>query len=376
VLTLNQAVNIPESRITGELGLEQIISGSTFYGSVNVNPGVPQDVTLHFTFHTQVAAINGNVITTTRPINIPTSSFNDIYLRFSMIGLCPAKRFHVGTIEALDSGELVTGTGVPTGTTVQAVLEHTHHADPSHQETKTNIVFLDVPTFITQETHTVNGEQVLVDVVNEDYVDATASTVLTFAYQVFPVQVDAGTPNAWLEEGGSNIIVRFVKPSKTSVPFRMQTGHMQVVNEDIMKGADKQIDRSFSLIYTPTYGDKDIALLERYNGWTEPRSNEMRRERGGPGAFVHSQDSASTILNMNREASSLGFATGVAKAKFASRSNADMTGTDQHIQVELFGLPSRGSQWERTNFFKADTTVNPPLPCVLHQIVIEGVIEE
>ena len=376
VITLNQAINIPESRITGALELEQIINGNTFYGNVTINPGIPQDVTLHFTFHTQVAAINGNVITTTRPINIPTSSFNEIYLRFRIVGVCPAKRFHVGTIEALDSGELVTGTGVPTGTTVQAVREHTHHADPSHVESKTNIVFLSVPTFITQETQEVNGEQVLVDVVNEDYVDATASTVLTFAYQVFPVQTDVGTPNAWLEEGGSNIIIRFVKPSKTSVPFRMQTGHMQVVNEDLIKGADKQIDRSFSLIYTPTYGDKDIALLERYNGWTEPRSNEMRRDRGGPGTFVHSQDSASTILNLNREASSLGFATGVAKAKFASRSNGDMTGTDQHIQVELFGLPSRGSQWERTNFFKADTTVNPPLPCVLHQIVIEGVIEE
>ena len=156
----------------------------------------------------------------------------------------------------------------------------------------------------------------------------------------------------------------------------MQTGHMQIVNEDYIKGADQQIDRSFSLVYTPTYGDKDIALLERYNGWSEPRSNEMRRDRGGPGAFVHQQDSASTVLNMNRESSSLGFATGVAKAKFASRSNGDMTGTDQHIQVELIGKPSRGSQWDRLNFFREDSTVKPPLPCVLHQIVIDGVIEE
>ena len=191
-----------------------------------------------------------------------------------------------------------------------------------------------------------------------------------------PIQYDSLTKTPYLEKGGTRILVRFVKPSQTSVPFRMQTGHMPVINDDVAKKGDQLIDRSFSLIYTPTYGDKEISLIERYNGWQEPRSNEMRRERGGPGTFVHKQDSASTDLNMNRESSSLGFATGVAKAKFASRSNADMTGTDQHIQIELFGKPSRGSKWKRTNFFVPEETVDPPLPCVLHQIVVEGVVED
>ena len=360
VLTLSNTIDIPESRTTGE-----ILST----GIALVNPGVPQDVRLYFYFPTKVTAVNNNTITTNRPINIPTSSFNEIYLRFSMIGTCSATRFHTSENEQIESGELVTGTGVPTGTLVQATLRHAHFADPSHAESVSHILFLTVPPIIGTDS---NG----VPTSTPDFVDATSTTSLTFSYQVVPIQTDVGTLNAWLEEGGTRVLVKFVKPSKTSVPFRMQTGHMQIVNEDYIKGADQQIDRSFSLVYTPTYGDKDIALLERYNGWSEPRSNEMRRDRGGPGAFVHQQDSASTVLNMNRESSSLGFATGVAKAKFASRSNGDMTGTDQHIQVELIGKPSRGSQWDRLNFFREDSTVKPPLPCVLHQIVIDGVIEE
>lgn len=371
ILVLSNTVNIPESRISDTLSSETD-DANTAPGSAGINPGVPQDVRLYFRFDTQVTAINGNTLTTSRPINIPTSSYNEIYLRFRMVGTCSATRFHVGAIQEIESGEAVTGTGVPVGTILQDTLAHSHFADPSHVVSETNIVFFTVPPIIGTEL--VDGVEVPTS--TPDFVDAQDGTVATFSYQAFPVQTDAGTPDAYLELGGTRILCRFVKPSVTSVPFRMQTGHMQVVNEDIVKKGDQLIDRSFSLIYTPTYGDKEIALLERYNAQAEPRSNEMRRERGGPGTFVHSQDSASTKLNMNRESSSLGFATGVAKAKFASRSNGDMTGTDQHIQVELFGQPSRGSQWDRNNFFREDSSIDPPLPCVLHQVIVEGVVEE
>ena len=375
IVTLSNTVDIPESRTTGSEGTDPTggASGGPQSENYNVNPGVPQDVRLYFTFHTQVAAIDGNKLTTTRPINIPTSSFNDIYLRFKIVGTCSATRFHVGEIQAIESGESVTGTGVPTGTILQDTLAHTHFADPSHDVSSTNIIFLTCPPIIGT---TLDDDGNEVPTSTPDHVDATPGASLTFSFQATPVQTDAGTDSAWLELGGTRILVRFVKPSKTSVPFRMQTGHMQVVNEDIAKKGDQLIDRSFSLIYTPTYGNKEVSLLERYNGQSEPRSNEMRRDRGGPGAFVHRQDSASTVLNMNRESSSLGFATGVAKAKFASSANADMTGTDQHVQIELFGQPSRASQWDRTNFFLEDTTVSPPLPCVLHQVIVEGVVEE
>ena len=118
-----------------------------------------------------------------------------------------------------------------------------------------------------------------------------------------------------------------------------------------------------------------ISKAERFNGQEEMRANGMRRERGGPGTFVHRQDSASTVLNTNKSASGLGFATGVAQAKFASRATADLTGADQYIQWELYGRPARCDQQERLNFWIEDTTVRPPLPVTIHSVTIEGVVD-
>lgn len=179
----------------------------------------------------------------------------------------------------------------------------------------------------------------------------------------------------YLELGGTQMTVTFRKPFRIHIPFRMATGYAEVVNESNARGGGGLVDRSVSLIYTPTQTDKYVELIERYNGREEMRPNLIRRGRGGPGSFVHREDSASTVLNTGREASSLGFATGVAKAKFASQSNSEMTGTDRHLQVELYARPERASPWSRTNYWIADPSVLAPQPFALHGMTVEGVIE-
>jgi hypothetical protein len=184
-----------------------------------------------------------------------------------------------------------------------------------------------------------------------------------------------GAPDA-TDFGGTQMQVRFYKPYRTHVPFRMTTGFMQLVNEDNARGGDGLADRSVTLVYTPTPSDKEVEIIERFNGRNEMRANLMRRDRGGPGGFVHRQDSASTVLNTSRDASHLGFATGVAKAKFASRVYADMTGEDQHLQVELYGRPEQASPWQRTNFWNANPSIRTPHQFILHSMTVNGVVED
>lgn len=187
---------------------------------------------------------------------------------------------------------------------------------------------------------------------------------------------EAGTPSSYLELGGTPMDVTFRKPFRAHIPFRMATGYMQLANEENVKGGDSLIDRSVTVVYTPTAGDKNVELIERFNGRDEMRPNIARRQFGGPGSFVHRQDSASTVLNTNRLASALGFATGVAKAKFASRVHTDMTADDQHLQVEFYARPEQASAWNRTNFWIPDPSIKAAQPFVLHSVTVNGVVAD
>ena len=184
----------------------------------------------------------------------------------------------------------------------------------------------------------------------------------------------AGTSETYLENGGTFMTVTFRKPFRKHIPFQMTTGHMQLVNDDTAKGGDRLIDRSITLVYTPTADSKTVELINRYNGQVEMRPNAIRRSRGGPASFVHRQDSASTVLDIGRNASALGFSTGVAKAVFAGRSSADLTGEDQHLQVELYARPEQASNWLRTNYWIPDETILAEQPFVMHTLTIEGVV--
>jgi hypothetical protein len=186
----------------------------------------------------------------------------------------------------------------------------------------------------------------------------------------------AGTPVSYLELGGTQMTVTFRKPFRTHIPFRMATGFMPMINDGVDKRADVLLNRSLTLVYTPTAGDKEVEVIERFNGRDEMRPNIARRSRGGAGSFVHRQDSASTVLNTNREASALGFSTGVATATFASRAHSDMTGEDQHLQVELYARPEQASPWQRTNYWIPNPDIRAPQQFVMHSLNIEGVVED
>lgn len=185
-----------------------------------------------------------------------------------------------------------------------------------------------------------------------------------------------GTPSDYLELGGTSMDVTFRKPYRIHIPFRMATGYMQLANEENVKGGDAFIDRSVTVVYTPTVGDKDVELIERFNGRVEMRPNIARRSVGGPGGFSHRQDSASTVLNTNRLASALGFSTGVAKAKFAARAQTDLTAEDQHLQVELYARPEQSSPWKRSNFWIPNPLIKAEQPFVLHSVTVNGVVQD
>jgi len=230
--------------------------------------------------------------------------------------------------------------------------------------------------FLTQDSKYLTTEPPPVEIGMEAFADFLPLNTFVTAIQsnhIILAHPD-GTP-ALLTNSGTSQTVIFRKPFRTNVPFRMTTGFMQLINEGNTPKGDGLVDRSVSVVYTPTASDKEVEIIERFNGREEMRANIMRRSRGGPGSFVHRQDSASTVLNLNREASGLGFATGVAKATFASQSNNDMGGTDQHLQVELYGRPSQASPWLRTNFWIADETISAPQQFVLHGMTVRGVVE-
>lgn len=185
-----------------------------------------------------------------------------------------------------------------------------------------------------------------------------------------------GTSTDFAELGGTTMTVTFYKPFRTHVPFRMATGYMQLANEDNTRNGDALIDRSLTLVYSPTASDKEIEVIERFNGRDEMRPNLIRRGTGGPASFAHREDSASTVLNLSRTASHLGFSTGVAKAKFASRSHTDLTGEDQHLQVELYARPGQASPWQRTNFWNPNGDILEAQPFVMHSLAVNGVVDD
>lgn len=180
------------------------------------------------------------------------------------------------------------------------------------------------------------------------------------------------TDESRLELGGTEMMIEFRKPATTNVPFRMVTGAMAIANEENTRAGDRLMDKSITLVYTPTDNSKEVEILERFNGRDELRANSARNSRHGAGGWRHREDSGSTVLDLSDTASHLGLSTGVAKATFASRTTTDMGGTDRHLQIELHGNPTRTSKFSRTNFWVKED--NPDAQqFVMHSMSVNGV---
>ena len=124
---------------------------------------------------------------------------------------------------------------------------------------------------------------------------------------------------------------------QATVGWLMKTGAMELVSDGNTKKGESLIDRSIVLTYKPTDVDCTLDLREYYNNSPTPRRNTMMRDRGT--GFVHQTTQAKTTLNMAAQRSSLGLATGVAKAQFAGRSLEDTAGGDRHIAVQISYAP-------------------------------------
>lgn len=141
----------------------------------------------------------------------------------------------------------------------------------------------------------------------------------------------------------------------TGYVYRSSNFEIGTDESDVAKRQQRVGDKSISVVHRPTPCDHDLALRLYYNSSPYPRANVIRRDRGV--GFVHDDYVPASIANLRRLTFSRGEATGVQKARFASVSSMDASGSDRHIAVELSGY--RGATGD----------------VVIHQVDIEGVVD-
>ena len=146
-----------------------------------------------------------------------------------------------------------------------------------------------------------------------------------------------------------------------TVGWRFKTGAMEYVTDGTSRKGEQMADRSVILTYEPTTTSHRIDLREYPNNAPSPRPNAVRRDRGT--GFVSETDGARTSLDMSASRSSLGQATGVAKAQFAGRSYEDVASSDRHLAVEFAHV----SQAVLANVY--------PSTAIIHAVEVRGVID-
>lgn len=147
-----------------------------------------------------------------------------------------------------------------------------------------------------------------------------------------------------------------------TVNWSFKTGAMEFVTDGNSRNGERMTDRSVILTYEPTATTHRVDLREYLNNASYPRSNVVPRDRGT--GFVAQADGARTSLDISATRSSLGLATGVAKAQFAGRSYEDMGSSDRHIAVEFAHISQ-----------PVDPTVSSPSQVILHTVDVRGVVE-
>ena len=96
--------------------------------------------------------------------------------------------------------------------------------------------------------------------------------------------------------------------------------------------------RSITVLYKPTTNDSSLSLDLSYNNSPTPRPNAIASDRGG--GFVASSGGGAT-LNMKLTRSSLGQASGVARASYSGRQpDPQSSGGDRHMAAMLSGTAS------------------------------------
>lgn len=99
-------------------------------------------------------------------------------------------------------------------------------------------------------------------------------------------------------------------------------------------------DRSIGVLYTPTTSDNNLSLRLHFNNTSTPRQNAIATDRGS--GFITNTGDTSATLNMKSTRSSIGIATGYARAMFAGRLDPNSSGGDRHVAVAMAG--TQGSE--------------------------------
>lgn len=140
----------------------------------------------------------------------------------------------------------------------------------------------------------------------------------------------------------------------TPVPYSWRSGNFEFVTDRARNGG-QQNPRNVSVVYKPTAESSNLNMEVFYNGSKTPRANVVGRDRGI--GFVHVEEKPLAYIDMkalpNQEAES----HGIARALFAGKTLEDISGSDTHVAIRLYG--------EQTN--AGDV--------VIHSIDLQGVTQ-
>jgi hypothetical protein len=170
--------------------------------------------------------------------------------------------------------------------------------------------------------------------------------------EVYSVPVTASAPYAFSGQqgvayaaGGGFVRMAGYSDLGTAIPYSIRTGNMQLTTEDGKRG--------ISVLYTPTAGDATLSLSRHFNGSDTARNNAVAVDRGD--GFVTSGSGPASTLNMKLTRSSLGDASGVARAMFSGGVEERSAGIDRHVALAMAGTQS--------------SSANAP---EIHAVVVEG----
>jgi hypothetical protein len=170
--------------------------------------------------------------------------------------------------------------------------------------------------------------------------------------EVYSVPVTASAPYAVSGQqgvayaaGGGFVRMAGYSDLGTAIPYSMRTGNMQLTKEDGKRG--------ISILYTPTPDDSTLSLSRHFNGSDTARNNAVAVDRGD--GFVTSGSGPASTLNMKLTRSSLGDASGVARAMFSGGVEDRSSGIDRHVAIAMAGTQSSSG--------------NAP---AIHAVVVEG----
>lgn len=145
--------------------------------------------------------------------------------------------------------------------------------------------------------------------------------------------------------------------SGTSLPtsFAFRSSNMEIATDESpqARNSPRPNDRTITVVHKPTPCNSFLKLRTYFNGSRFPRANVARRDRGV--GFMHDDIEPAEVANLKQSQRFKGESTGVQRARFASVSTVDASGSDRHVAIELSG--TRGASGD----------------VVIHQVDVEGV---